>query len=55
MNSLSMMHQYEHYAFCEWIFISDYAGWWVQGAESPGCQEANSEDDGGEGKALSAI
>lgn len=31
--------------------VSDHAGWWLQGAESAGCQKAHSEDDGGEGKA----
>ncbi len=32
------------------LSVSDHAGWWLQGAEGSGCQEANPEDDGGEGK-----
>lgn len=35
--------------------ILDHAGWWLQGAEGPGCQEANPEEDGGEGKASCVI
>lgn len=30
--------------------MSDHAGWWIQGAESPGCQKTHPEDDGWEGK-----
>lgn len=32
--------------------VSDHAGWWIQGAESPGCQKTHPEDDGWEGKTL---
>lgn len=31
---------------------SDHAGWWLQGAKSPGCQKTHSEDDGWEGNSI---
>lgn len=36
-----------------YVPVLDNAGWWLQGAEGPGCQETNPEDDGGEGKTSS--
>lgn len=32
------------------LHVSDHAGWWLQGAEGPGCQKTHPEDDGWEGK-----
>lgn len=33
------------------IHLSDHAGWWLQGTESPGRQKTHPEDDGREGEA----